>query len=803
MALEIHTVELRAKDSMSPVFKRVGDSANQSARQVTDSFARAGESTRRFNVAAAAMGTAVGASIGILADFSRAAAEDAAGQARLQQSVENTGKSYDEFSDAVDRAIKKGQEKAFSDDATREALVRLNAVTNDTGKSIDQLGLVMDFARTRGISLADSANVIGKVMGGNLGILSRYGIVLQEGATATEALALIQARSSGQADVYANSQLGQLDKMRDKWGELTESIGGSTGELQQFLMLLPGLSAGMSGLSGLAAGVGGFGALGTILAGLVAVGGAGYLAYDANFNPGGTGDNVFAQFGAKGAGLANTLMPGNPFSDIQSQFQGIIDANSLTDLIAKLFYIPPGVVTNQDPDAYAIGRLKAAGVLPQTFDGSIADAANFIQTSAANVGMSSTQYLERRLSASSAYTYDPVSAKYVYNDTLTKLNQDRAAAALPSVGANPGYGSMYQIAQGQAGLDPYNGRGIYNPFKQPHVTDPMGSDEYYAGPGPAYAKGGTGAVANSLSGAGNAPIVMSAANQQAANAANIQAQTDALVAQYPAWQNIITGINSANDATSAFTAAQSALGSEMNTYQAQASEWNSELSAQDAAYEILQQRQNEGIKLTAEQTEFLNNYTRAQDVGTAAVEDATVAAGMAAQSMLLNKETMDASKSSTDDLTDTIRLLILALDGVPEEVRTQVILDTDPALGSLYSFLNLIPSSVTIPLYVSGTQINDFLGGGYQHGGVIPGARHGRVVGGGYTLVGEDGPELLSGGRGAGGMVIPASATRAKMRGQSGGDGAITINGPVNVYANDPMQFQQQLRSNNITEARW
>lgn len=759
---------------MSPVFKKVGDSANQSARQVTESFARAGESTRRFNVAAAAMGTAIGASVGILADFSRAAAEDAAGQARLQQAIENTGKSYDEYSDSVDKAIKKGQEKAFSDDATREALVRLTSVTGDAGKSLDQLGLVMDFARARGISLADSATVIGKVMGGNVGILQRYGIAIEDGATATEALALIQARSAGQADVYANSQLGQLDKMKDKWAELAESIGANTGELQQFLLLLPGLSAGATALTGLLAGVGGMGAATSALlkygGPLALVAGGGALAYGYSQDTLGTTQiNSFAnQFFMVMSQVLNEFLPGNPYDP--GKYTAQMSKNAQWDAINSVF---AGQGLSQDTIVQTVGRM--AGV-----QGSITMGPNFETDSNGQPQMVSTYTPPTSDQVLAAVTRAAASGNMDLATYILSLS--RPFIPTPT-------GSL--VSASMAPTIPYTG-----PY-QPNggLVNTM-SPRYYGdidtGPKSPTGRAIGGASVNDMSDYRKGPADSATYSADAVR--------EAIIKENEAYRFLFEGVTTADEALQAFTVTQNELGSQMSTYQGQAAEWNSELQAQDAAYEILQERQANGIELTKEQTDFLNNYTHAQEVGTAAVEDATVAAGMAAQSMLLNKESADSFKSSTDDLTDTIRLLIMALDGVPEEVRTQVILDTDPALGSLYNFLGLIPSSVTIPMYVSGTDIGSFLGGGRQLGGIIPGARHGRVMGNGYTLVGEDGPELIAGGRGAGGMVIPAGATRAKMR-DKGGNG-ITIQN-MTIIANDPMQFQQQLRSNSLMEGRW
>jgi len=817
MALEIHTVELRAKDSISPTMEKIGQNAAKASKATEKAWADAGQASKRSAEEMRRSAAAIGAGLGtVVAGVSLAGRAFVAQEQQirgLDRSYGEASRSMQEFSEEIQRTTTFSNDQARQSELTAATLVRNYGFTTQEIKKL--LTISADLAAANGTTLTDATQRVAAAMRGEAESAEALGLTLNQAAIDREGLTLTMSNEEaahfrlnalitqsafahGAAADAADTNAGKARQFLNLLQDQTQSFGGSLGPMGEYLSVLgdialaaPLAGAAIGKISSALGVIGG----GKAIGGIAALAAASYYAYSLNQSGSGA-ENATAGFLADAAGLFG-------LGGVQSQFQGIVDANTLTKLTTDAFYVSPGAATNEDPNDIAIMQLKNAGVLPWTFDGTIADAAAYISSQAGPVGLSSGQYIDRKIQASKSYTFDSVTGKYVYNDTYSQLDKDRRLLSLPSVGTDPrqGYGSMYAISQGATGRDPYNGRPIYNPFKQPHVTDPMGSDEYYAGPGPAYAKGGSGAVANSLSGAGNAPIVMSAANQQAANAANIQAQTDALVAQYPAWQNIITGINSANDATSAFTAAQASLGSEMDTYQGQAAEWNSELNAQTAAYDILQQRQADGIELTKEQTEFLNNYTHANEIGTAAVEDATIAAGMSAQSMLLNKEAADAQKSSTDDLTDTIRLLIMALDGVPEEVRTQVILDTDPALGALYNFLGLIPSSVTIPMYVSGTDIGNFLGGGYQHGGVIPGARHGRVVGNGYTLVGEDGPELLSGGRGAGGMVIPASATRAKMR-NGGGGGDMHFNAPITVIANDPRTFANQMREYSVGGSR-
>lgn len=773
MALEIHTVELRAKDSMSPVFKNAGNAATQTARTISQSFQQASESTRRFSVASAAMGASIASATLVLGEWSRAAAEDAAGQDRLQQAVENTGKSYDQYADQIDQVIKKGQEKAYADDATREALVRLTTVTGDAGKAMEQMGLVMDFARARGISLADSANVIGKVMGGNVGILSRYGFALDENATATEALALIQQRSAGQADTYADSQLGQLDRMKDKWGELAETIGGSTGELQQFLMLLPGLSAGYTALSGIISGMGGLSALAKFGGPLaLAVGGAS-LAYGYSQDTmGTTGTNDFwNNFFLKGSQTMNAILPGNPYNE-----QKYIDQMALNEIGSALeaIFLGPnegsGVIW--DRVAQATGNI--------TGEMSEKELKLYVQSEAVKAGLTVGQYLVGVAEASSLVR-DPVTGVYM------EATQAARYAAIRQVQADP-YAGVGQdrptITSGDSYMSPAykSAAGVQGGMTR------LGQSSVRDAPANQFIASGVSDVQGSMTAMGAQSV------QIAENA------TRALQAQYGAWIAVVGGITSTSEALSIFNAAQNELSTEMSVYQGQANEWTGQLNAQEAAYEILQKRQQEGIALTGDQTKFMTEYAHAVEVGTGAVEDATIAAGINAQNLLLNKDAADVFKSSVDPLTDSINVLIETLGGIPPTIETEIRLSTDSALSSLYGFLSLIPTSVTVPMYVSGQQVLDFMGGGNQHGGIV-GARHGRVLGGNYTLVGEDGPELLTGGRGAGGMVIPASATRAKMRGGSGG-GDMIFNAPITVIANDPRSFANQMREYSVGGSR-
>lgn len=156
-----------------------------------------------------------------------AAAESEANLVRLQTAVENTGNAWTEYSDVTLRKVNEMQRKtAQDDDELMNALSTLMQVTGDYDKAMELLGTTTDLAVGKQIDLKAAAELVGKVAAGNLGILSRYGIVLEKGATSTEALAMISERFAGQAEAFGQSSAGQLQLAQVQWDNVRETIGG-------------------------------------------------------------------------------------------------------------------------------------------------------------------------------------------------------------------------------------------------------------------------------------------------------------------------------------------------------------------------------------------------------------------------------------------------------------------------------------------------------------------------------------------------------------------------------------------------
>ena len=255
---------------------RLADAQEQAARS-TEKLDR---TTDRFSKTGAAIGAVMSTTAGILSEFARAAAEEEVTFQRLESAVEATGESFDTLEPSIAAAVAAAEDLSFADDQAAEALTRLTTITGSTQEALDLLGLSMDVARGRGISLAEAATLVGRAAEGQVTALTRMGIVLQEGATAQDALNELQRRYAGQSEAYADTTQGSIDRLKNSFNNWAESIGASTGELQLILTLLPGLSVGFSGLATVMGGlVTTLGPIGLVAAAVAASAAVGYLVY--------------------------------------------------------------------------------------------------------------------------------------------------------------------------------------------------------------------------------------------------------------------------------------------------------------------------------------------------------------------------------------------------------------------------------------------------------------------------------------------------------------------------------------------
>lgn len=193
-----------------------------------------GMATKILPIAAAAAGA--GLAIRAMAD---AAAEDAAQAAKLDAAIAAATGSTADHTAEVEAAIAAGQELAFTDSQTRDALQSLVTSTGDLTAATALMSTAQDVARFAGVDLATASDAVAKANEGQDGALRKLLPGLEKGATATDTIANAQKLAAGQAVAYGKTSQASMDKATDAIGELGETVGAAL--LPAFDALLPAI----------------------------------------------------------------------------------------------------------------------------------------------------------------------------------------------------------------------------------------------------------------------------------------------------------------------------------------------------------------------------------------------------------------------------------------------------------------------------------------------------------------------------------------------------------------------------------
>jgi hypothetical protein len=168
---------------------------------------------------------AAGVAAAAIGNMTRLAAEEEANIAGLSASLAAAGVSYRDNATDIENLINKREELAFADDAQRDSLSRLVQMTGSLAEAQNLQAIAMDLARGKNMDLVAASELIGKVSSGNVGILKRYGIVLKDGTTATEALEAVSARFAGQSEAYSKTAQAGWERFGNELANVQEGIG--------------------------------------------------------------------------------------------------------------------------------------------------------------------------------------------------------------------------------------------------------------------------------------------------------------------------------------------------------------------------------------------------------------------------------------------------------------------------------------------------------------------------------------------------------------------------------------------------
>lgn len=207
----------------------IGDATSfkRSLGQSSSAASKFGQTAKRVGKAVAVglgAGLAV-AVVGLKKSFD-AAKESQLAQQRMVAQLKASGVAYGKFAGKIDDVItKQSRLSALDDEDLTDSFTNLVRVTEDVNEALRLNALAADFARAKGIDVAKAGELIGKVAGGNIGILSRYGIQLEDGATKQEALATLQEKFAGQAEAYGSSVAGAGDRVGVAMENIAETVG--------------------------------------------------------------------------------------------------------------------------------------------------------------------------------------------------------------------------------------------------------------------------------------------------------------------------------------------------------------------------------------------------------------------------------------------------------------------------------------------------------------------------------------------------------------------------------------------------
>lgn len=178
--------------------------------------------TGSAKTAGLAMSAAGAVITGALALAAKSAMDEEIGIRKLDSALRTANTTYAEQQKAIEGVITALQNKTnFGDEAQRQALTKLVALTGSYSDSLAALPVVLDVAAGLEMDLSAASLLVAKALAGNTSALSRYGITLKEGATQTEIMAALTAKFGGAAEAARDPLVG----LNNRVGDVVQALG--------------------------------------------------------------------------------------------------------------------------------------------------------------------------------------------------------------------------------------------------------------------------------------------------------------------------------------------------------------------------------------------------------------------------------------------------------------------------------------------------------------------------------------------------------------------------------------------------
>lgn len=168
---------------------------------------------------------AIGDVTGEIGDSIQAYREDETAQVSLGQALKANVPNWDGNTSAIDANTQKMEKLGFTNTETAQSLTLLVGATHDVNAALQAQAVAADLARYKNLSLADAGQLVVNVMAGNYRGLRQLGIATKDIHDSTSALAAIEQVAGGQAQAYAQTDLGQMDAAYAKVDESQQKFG--------------------------------------------------------------------------------------------------------------------------------------------------------------------------------------------------------------------------------------------------------------------------------------------------------------------------------------------------------------------------------------------------------------------------------------------------------------------------------------------------------------------------------------------------------------------------------------------------
>ena len=869
MANESVTITLTARDGASQTFKTVGRSAEQMGTSVDQAGQKSTRSFAGMQKGALAVGAGIGTLAGAISIAGKASLDQEQSIRALERSYGDASAQIVDFTNAIQDNTTFSNESAREAASTAASLARNYGFTAD---EIEQLITISaDLAAVNGTTLEDATQRTVAAMRGEAESAEALGLTLNQAAIDHEGLTLTMSQeeaahfrlnalveqsafAQGAAGDAAATTAGHVKQLTNevqdqivRFGEWSGVSGEVLGSLSQFALLGPAVGAVFSGMAT---------AIGALAPNLTKAAASAAL-FNVALGP------VGLAALAIGAGIALYELAGTAQDDfVPAMYDAAAGAAELDQTVRNLietssFLAPMANDVKQSFDTIGAGvadyeaRLAAAqkeaadfqyipSPDPKTIEEYTAHQDHAADTLAAlEAEQAKALISEEKLSAARA------AANHIITASGEAAHQSRLELANLTEDVNSGKITWNQYVDGvigveaimdqlglalnttrdqtdgvtaatEKGTDAYNnyvdaqGRvfGRVDIVNQLREQAAARLDETDAVDAAADALTGLlgplrdvnlETAAAATAGAIIAPIV---------DPGNLIATNALLKEQQGAYYGLRDGIQSAGEAQAVFKQTQDDLIASQDPFTHQLSEYNTQLGYLTDAEDLLNQRREDGIALTAQQEDFLARVDAAQARLTGGTEDATLALGeqalQYAENMKIGDEMNDKLGTQNDltgELNNTILALIAALEGIPGYVSSYIDVNAEDAKLQADHIKNQLDAidgrtsyaSVIITGYYTGPNVGYTMPGG-KLGGVIPEgnrighAQHGAAMRG-WSWVGEAGPELI---HAPGARVLPHTASVAATQGK-GGTSIVVQH--MSVYANDPEQFLDAMRA--------